>query len=132
MNFRLNEDRLAPSVFLYRKNVSALLNREMRLQIPLAIILLDCFWAIADQSPKKVPFVIDEPFGPKSNGPLHLEYLENMDHSEKPVQLNLEWQYESSTVKNDIRNINRTQIENYASLRFVFETFNHDGWIIFG
>ena len=105
----------------------------MRLQIPLAIILLiDCFWAITEQYPKNIPFVIDEPFGPKSNGPLHLEYLENMDYREKPVQLNLEWQYESSTVKNDIRSVNRTLIENYASLRFIFETYNHDGWIIFG
>ena len=105
----------------------------MLLNIPLAIIFLsDCLWALADFSPKKEPFVINEPFGPKSNGPLHLEKLENMDWNEKSVQLNLEWQYESSTVKNDIRNITRLQIHNYASLRFVFETYNHDGWVIFG
>ena len=133
MKFRLNEDHLAPSVFFFTKSVSALLNQEMLLNIPLATIFLsDCLWAITDFIPKKVPFVINEPFGPNSNGPLHLEQLENMDYKEKSVQLNLEWQYESSTVKNDIRSINRTQIENYASLRFVFETYNHDGWVIFG
>ena len=104
----------------------------MLLNIPLAIIFLsDCLWALADFSPKKVPFVINEPFGPNSNG-IYLEKLENMDYKEKSVQLNLEWQYESSTVKNDIRNITRLQIDNYASLRFVFETYNHDGWVIFG
>ena len=105
----------------------------MLLNIPLATIFLsDCFWAISDFFPKKVPFVINEPLGHNFNGPLHLEKLWNMDYKEKSVQLNLEWQYESSTVKNDIRNVNRTQIENYASLRFVFETYNHDGWGIFG
>ena len=108
----------------------------MLLNIPLAIIFLsDCLWAflqLADFSPKKVPYVINEPFGPNSNGPLHLEKIWNADWNERSVQLNLEWQYESSTVKNDIRSINRTQIENYASLRFIFETYNHDGWVIFG
>ena len=79
----------------------------MLLNIPLAIIFLsDCLWALADFSPKKVPYVINEPFGPNSNGPLHLEMLKNMDSDEKAVKLNLEWQYESSTVKNDIRSIN--------------------------
>ena len=131
VKFRLSEDHLAPSVFT--QSVPALLNPEMLLNIQLAIIFLnDCLWAIADVFPTKVPFVINEPFGPNSNGPLHLEMLKNMDSDEKAVQLNLEWQYESSTVKNDIRNINRTQIENYASLRLVFETYNHDGWVIFG
>ena len=70
--------------------------------------------------------------GPKSNGPLHLEKFKNMDHNEKDVQFNLEWEYEASTVKNDIRSINKKQIDKYASLRFVFETYNHDGWVIFG
>ena len=105
----------------------------MLLNKPLAIIFLsDCLWAIADFLPTKVPFVINEPLGPNCNGPLQLEKLKNMDSDEGAVQLNLEWQYESSTVKNDIRSINRTQIENYSSLRFVFETYNHDGWVIFG
>ena len=107
----------------------------MRLKKPFAAIFLQnlgTLWALIRDTSEKNPFVINEPLGPKSNGPLHLEYLENMDFIEKPVQLNLEWQYESSTVKNDIRNITRTQIGNYASLRFVFETYNHDGWVIFG
>ena len=101
-----------------------------------------CFWRwgtttipsydIAYSSPQTGPFVIDEPLGPKSNGPLHLDRFENMDYNEKPVQLNLEWQYESSTVKNDIRSVNQTQIEKYSTLRFIFETYNHDGWVLFG
>ena len=76
------------------------------------------------------PFVIDQPLGP--NGPLHLDKIENMDFNEKFVKLNLEWQYESSTVKDDIRSINHTQIEKYSTLRFIFETYNHDGWVLFG
>ena len=103
----------------------------MRLYIPLAF-LSGCVWSIADQSPTNIPFVIKEPMGPKSNGPLHLEKFKNMDHNEKDVQFNLEWEYEASTVKNDIRSINKKQIDKYASLRFVFETYNHDGWVIFG
>ena len=87
---------------------------------------------IGYSSPQTVPFVIDEPLGPKSIGPLHLDRFENMDHMEKSVQLNLQWQYESSTVKNDIRSVNHTQIEKYSTLRFIFETYNHDGWILFG
>ena len=113
----------------------------MRLYIPLAF--LSTCKCIADTTPKirwtpqsesltTRPFVIDEPLGPESNGPLHLDTFENMDHREKPVELNLEWQYESSTVKNDIRSVNHTQIERYSTLRFIFETYNHDGWVIFG
>ena len=113
----------------------------MRLYIPLAF--LSTCKCIADTTPKirwtpqsesltTRPFVIDEPLGPESNGPLHLDTFENMDHREKPVELNLEWQYESSTVKNDIRSVNHTQIDRYSTLRFIFETYNHDGWIIFG
>ena len=81
-------------------------------------------------SPQTRPFVIDQPLG--SNGPLHLDTFENMDQNEKSVKLNLEWQYESSTVQNDIRSINHTQIEKYSTLRFIFETYNHDGWVLFG
>merc|ERR1711990_295796 len=51
---------------------------------------------------------------------------------EKPVQLLMEWEYESSTLINDYRSINKKQIDDYASLRFVLETYNHDGWILFG
>ena len=109
----------------------------MRCNKPLAALFFqNCLWALVDITGKnffqKIPFVINEPFGPKSNGPLHLEQFDNMDYSEKPVQFNLEWEYEASTVKNDIRSINKKQIDKYASLRFVFETYNHDGWVIFG
>ena len=99
----------------------------MRLYIPLAF-LSGCVWSIADQSPTNIPFVIKEPMGPKSNGPLHLEKFKNMDHNEKDVQFNLEWEYEASTVKNDIRSINKKQIDKYASLRFVLKlTIMMDG-----
>ena len=115
----------------------------MRLYIQLIFLsTCKCFWRwgtttmssydIGYNSPQTVPFVIEEPLGPKSNGPLHLDRFENMDYNEKPVQLNLEWQYESSTVKNDIRSVNQTQIEKYSTLRFIFETYNHDGWVLFG
>ena len=46
-----------------------------------------------DEAPRKVPFLIKEPFGPKSNGPLRLERLDNMDRQKRDVVLNLEWQY---------------------------------------
>ena len=106
----------------------------MRFNIWLKTLFLNNFvWAIADTKPEfKVPFVINEPIGPKSNGPLHLDEFENMDFMEKEVKLNLEWQYESSMVHNDIRSANKTHIVNYASLRLIFETYNHDGWILFG
>ena len=78
-----------------------------------------------EKPPRKVPFLIKEPFGPKSNGPLRLERLDNMDGQKRDVVLNLEWQYESSALRNDQRGSN-------ASIRFIFETFNHDGWVIFG
>ena len=98
----------------------------MRLNLPLATVFLTCC-VISD--PKTIPFVIKEPFGPKSNVPLHLErWLDNMDSKKEHVELNLEWQYESSAAENDKRMHNH----NHASLRFIFETFNHDGWIIFG
>ena len=79
------------------------------------------------------PFLIKEPMGPKSNGPLRLERLDNMDSEKWDVQLNLEWQYESSAVEKD-RRIQDIQdmTQNHASLRFIFETYNHDGWVIFG
>ena len=96
------------------------------------VFLTKCIWAIADQNPRNIPYLIKEPLGPESNGPLQLETIENMDWAEKEVQLKLEWEYESSTVINDIRSINKKQIQNYASLRFNFETYNHDGWILFG
>ena len=101
----------------------------MLLNIPLATLFLSNFlWAEEDESTRKVPFLIKEPFGPKSNGPLRLEILDNMNSQKMDVVLNLEWQYESSAVENDKRKKN----QNYASLRFIFETFNHDGWVIFG
>ena len=58
-----------------------------------------------------------------------MERMENMDNREKEIRLNLEWEYESSTLMNDIRGIDK---DNYASLRFIFETYNHDGWVLFG
>ena len=104
----------------------------MRLNLPLATVFLTC-WVISD--PKTIPFVIIEPFGPKFNGKhlgLQLERIDNMDSKKKmwseDVVLNLEWQYESSAVENDERSLNH----NHASLRFIFETSNHDGWVIFG
>ena len=97
----------------------------MRLNLPLATVFLS-YCVISD--PKTIPFLIKEPLGPKSNGPLHLERLDNMDSKKEDVQLNLEWQYESSAVEKD----KRSQNHNHASLRFIFETYNHDGWIIFG
>ena len=103
----------------------------MRLNLPLATVFLS-YCVISD--PKyhnishTIPFVIKEPFGPKSNGPLHLERLDNMDSKKEDVELNLEWQYESSAVENDKRSLNH----NHASLRFIFETYNHDGWVLFG
>ena len=110
----------------------------MRLYIPLAF-LSKCIVPVmnsdlsSNSSPKTRPFVIHEPWITNlGNGPLHLDTFENMDQNEKSVKLNLEWQYESSTVKNDIRSINHTQIEKYSTLRFIFETYNHDGWILFG
>ena len=97
----------------------------MRLNLPLATVFLsNCVIS----NPETIPFLIKEPLGPKSNGPLHLERLDNMDSKKEDVQLNLEWQYESSAVENDKRSHNH----NHASLRFIFETYNHDGWIIFG
>ena len=123
----------APREFVRQKIKSVSTEREMRLYLPLStIFLIAAVSAIAEQGPVNVPFVIKEPMGPKSNGPLHLDQYNNMDHFEKPVQLNLEWEYESSTVKNDMRSINKKQIKDYSSLRFVFETYNHDGWVIFG
>ena len=74
--------------------------------------------------------MIREPLG--HNGRLHLDTIRNVDDNELPVELYLEWQYESSTVKNDIRSINHTQIEKYSTLTFIFETYNHDGWVLFG
>ena len=101
----------------------------MLLNIPLATLLFSNFLSAEDNnSTRKVPFLIKEPFGPKSNGPLRLERIDNMYSQKKDVVLNLEWQYESSAVQNDRRNKN----QNHASLRFIFETFNHDGWVIFG
>ena len=103
----------------------------MRLNLPLATVFSSYCVNLAIRYHNisyTIPFVIKEPFGPKSNGPLHLERLDNMDSKKEDVQLNLEWQYESSTVEND----NRRQNHNHASLRFIFETFNHDGWVIFG
>jgi len=101
----------------------------MLLNIPLATLFLINFllaeWRFP---PRKVPFLIKEPFGPASNGLLRLETLDNMDINERDVVLNLEWQYESSAVQNDKRNKN----QNHASLRFIFETLNHDGWVLFG
>ena len=101
----------------------------MLLNIPLATLFFSNFLlAEEDQPTRKVPFFIKEPFGPKSNGPLRLERLDNMDSQKKDVVLNLEWQYESSAVQNDKRKKN----QNHASLRFIFETLNHDGWVLFG
>ena len=98
----------------------------MLLNILLAVIFSNNFiLANEDEAPRKVPFLIKEPFGPKSNGPLRLERLDNMDRQKRDVVLNLEWQYESSAVQNDQRGSN-------ASIRFIFETLNHDGWVIFG
>ena len=77
-------------------------------------------------------YVIKEPLGPEENGPLELDVMRNMDFAEKEVRLKLGWEYESSSVINDIRSINKKQIEKYASLRFNFETYNHDGWVLFG
>ena len=99
----------------------------MLLNTPLTTLFLSNFiLAEEDNSTRNVPFLIKEPFGPKSNGPLRLERIDNMYSQRKDVVLNLEWQYESSAVQNDKRN------QNHASLRFIFETFNHDGWVIFG
>ena len=101
----------------------------MLLNTPLTTLFLSNFiLAEEDNSTRKVPFLIKEPFGPKSNGPLRLERLDNMDSQKRDVVLNLEWLYESSAVQNDKRKKN----QNHVSLRFIFETFNHDGWIIFG
>ena len=96
------------------------------------VFLIKCIWTIADQTPRNIPYVIKEPLGPEENGPLELDVMRNMDFAEKEVRLKLGWEYESSTVINDIRSINKKQIEKYASLRFNFETYNHDGWILFG
>ena len=89
-----------------------------------------CPWISGSSVPSYRPFVIDQPLGP--NGLLHLDTIENIDFNEKFVKLNLEWQYEWSTVKSDIRSINHTLIEKYSTLRFIFETYNHDGWVLFG
>ena len=43
-----------------------------------------------NEAPRKVPFLIKEPFGPKSNGPLRLERLDNMNGQKRDVVLNLE------------------------------------------
>ena len=87
----------------------------------------------SNSSTQTRPFVVHEPWITNlGNGPLLLDIFDNMDQKEKPVKLNLEWQYESSTVKNDIRSINHTQIEKYSTLTFIFETDNHDGWVLFG
>ena len=96
------------------------------------LFLTKLTWAIANQDPRDIPYLVKEPLGPEENGLLELDVMQNMDYEEKEVRLKLGWEYESSTVLNDIRSINNKQIENFASLRFNFETYNHDGWILFG
>ena len=107
--------------------------REIMISWKVSILFLIKFtWAIADQKPRHIPYLVKEPLGPEKNGLLELDVMQNMDFEEKEVRLKLGWEYESSTVLNDIRSINKKQIEKYASLRFNFETYNHDGWILFG
>ena len=96
------------------------------------LFLIKLTWAIANQDPRHIPYLVKEPLGPEENGLLELDVMQNMDYEEKEVRLKLGWEYESSAVLNDIRSINNKQIENFASLRFNFETYNHDGWILFG
>ena len=96
------------------------------------LFLIKLTWAIANQDPRYIPYLVKEPLGPEENGLLELDVMQNMDYEEKEVRLKLGWEYESSAVLNDIRSINNKQIENFASLRFNFETYNHDGWILFG
>ena len=96
------------------------------------LFLIKLTWAIANQDPRHIPYLVKEPLGPEENGLLELDVMQNMDYEEKEVRLKLGWEYESSAVLNDIRSINNKQIENFASLRFNFETYNHDGWILLG
>ena len=107
--------------------------REIMIPWKVSILFLTKLaWAIADQNPRYIPYLVKEPLGPEENGLLELDVMQNMDYEEKEVRLKLGWEYESSAVLNDIRSINNKQIENFASLRFNFETYNHDGWILFG
>jgi len=107
--------------------------REIMISWKVSILFLaKLTWAIADQTPRHIPFLVKKPFGPEKNGPLELDVMHNMDFKEKEVRLKLGWEYESSAVLHDIRSINKKQIEKFASLRFNFETYNHDGWILFG
>ena len=126
----------APCKFHCQKIESLSLKQEMRLYTALSAIIIlffvHCVWSIRDLTTRHVPFVIKEPMGPKSNGPLALDTFGNMDYYEKPVQLNMEWEYESSTALNDIRSANKKQISKYSTIRFTLETYNHDGWVIFG
>ena len=94
--------------------------------------LTNCIWAIADTSPQYEPYVIREPIGPETADGIELEVMENLKMSEKEVRLNLGWEFESSTTINDKRSINEKTIYDYSSIRFNFETYNHDGWVLFG
>ena len=95
------------------------------------VFFIKCICAvIADTSPQ--PYVIREPIGPETADGIELEVMENLKMSEKEVRLNLGWEFESSTTINDKRSINEKTIYDYSSIRFNFETYNHDGWVLFG
>ena len=96
------------------------------------VFFISCIWAIADTSPEYEPYVIREPIGPETADGIELEVMENLKMSEKEVRLNLGWEFESSTTINDKRTINEKTIYDYSSIRFNFETYNHDGWVLFG
>ena len=95
------------------------------------VFFIKCICAgIADTSPQ--PYVIREPFGPETADGMELERMENLKRFEKDVRLKLGWEFESSTTINDKRSINEKTIADYSSIRFNFETYNHDGWVLFG
>ena len=96
------------------------------------VFLISCIWAIPDTSPIREPYVVREPLGPETAQGIELERMENFDSSENDIRLNLGWEFESSTTINDKRTINEPTIQDYSSIRFNFETYNHDGWVLFG
>ena len=96
------------------------------------VFLISCILAIPDTSPIREPYVIREPLGKETAQGIELERMYNLKSNEQDVRLNLGWEFESSTVINDKRIINYKTIGKYSSIRFNFETYNHDGWVLFG
>ena len=92
------------------------------------LFLINGIYGIAELD-KETPVPINYP--PVDLSSMELASYENEIGDYQNGKLELNWEFGSSEVINDIRQVNK-DYPPASSLKFVLSTSNHDGWVLFG